>query len=59
MANRSKQRAQRRNRIIMTIFALLLVLSMMLSLVASLTGPVVTQPQVTAAPPPIVLTVAP
>lgn len=59
MSNRSRQRAQRRNRMIMMIFALLLVLSMVISLVASLNGPVVTQPQPTTAPPTIVLTPAP
>jgi hypothetical protein len=33
MANRSRQRAQRRNQIIMGIFAILLVLSMIVSLI--------------------------
>lgn len=60
MSNRSRQRAQRRLRIVMAVFALLLVLSMMLSLVASLNGPVVTQSQATSAPPPtVVLTPVP
>ena len=59
MPSRSRQRSQRRIQIVMAIFALLLVLSMMLSMVASLGGPVVTQPQATSAPPPIVVTVAP
>ncbi len=59
MPNRSRQRAQRRLQIVMTIFALLVILSMMVSLVATLSGSVVTQPQPTSTPPPIVLTLAP
>jgi hypothetical protein len=38
MANRSRQRAMRRNQIIMSIFALLLILSMVISLVWSFTA---------------------
>ncbi len=59
MPNRSRQRAQRRMQIVMAIFALLVILSMMVSLVATLSGPVVTQPQPTSTPPLIVLTPAP
>jgi flagellar basal body-associated protein FliL len=60
MANRSRQRAQRRNQIIMSIFAILLILSMVVSLVwsfsASTPPPVsTTQPQPTV----IVVTPAP
>jgi hypothetical protein len=52
MANRSRQRAQRRNQIIMGIFAILLILSMVVSLVWSFAPPPppvsTTEPQPTA-----------
>jgi hypothetical protein len=50
MANRSRQRTMRRNQIIMSIFAILLILSMVVSLVWSFstpTPPATTQPQPT------------
>jgi hypothetical protein len=51
MANRARQRAQRRNQIIMGIFAILLILSMVISLVWSFSPPAppvtTTQPQPT------------
>jgi hypothetical protein len=59
MANRSRQRAQRRNQIIMGIFAILLIMSMVVSLVWSFSNPTPsttgTQPQPTV----IVVTPAP
>ena len=48
MANRSRQRAQRRMQVIMGIFALLVVLSMVVSLLWSFTPP--PPPQVTSQP---------
>jgi hypothetical protein len=58
MANRSRQRAQRRNQIILSIFALLLILSMVVSLVWSFSAPT---PPATSQPQPagIVVTPAP
>ncbi len=48
MANRSRQRSQRRLQIIMSIFALLVILSMVVSLVWSFSTPT---PPVTSNPP--------
>jgi len=56
MANRSRQRAQRRNQIIMGIFAILLILSMVVSLVWSFATP---PPVSTVQPQPTVIAVTP
>jgi len=57
MANRSKQRSQRRLQITMSIFALLVILSMIVSLVWSFSTPT---PPVTSNPPqPTVIAVTP
>jgi multidrug resistance efflux pump len=57
MANRSRQRAMRRNQIIMSIFALLLILSMVISLVWSFSG--VTPSTTTTQPQPTVISITP
>jgi len=57
MANRSRQRAQRRNQIIMGIFAILLILSMVVSLVWSFSTP--TPPVSSSQPQPTVIVVTP
>ena len=57
MANRSRQRAQRRNQIIMGIFAILLILSMVVSLVWSFATP--TPSTTTTQPQPTVISVTP
>ena len=57
MANRSRQRAQRRNQIIMGIFAILLILSMVVSLVWSFSTP--TPPVTSSQPQPTVIAVTP
>jgi uncharacterized membrane protein len=58
MANRSRQRAQRRNQIIMSIFAILLIMSMVVSLVWSFATP--PPPVNTAQPQPtVIITPAP
>ena len=56
MANRSRQRSQRRAQIIMGIFAILLILSMVISLVWSFSTPT---PPVTSQPLPTVIVVTP
>ena len=57
MANRSRQRAQRRNQIIMGIFAILLILSLVISLVWSFSPP---RPPVSSSQPqPTVIVVTP
>ena len=58
MANRSRQRAQRRNQIIMGIFAILLVLSMVVSLVWAF-APQPTGSSTSTQPPPTVLVLTP
>jgi hypothetical protein len=55
MANRSRQRAQRRNQIIMGIFAILLILSMVVSLVWSFSASTPPPPVSTAQPQPTVI----
>jgi hypothetical protein len=58
MSNRSRQRAQRRNQIIMGVFAILLILSMVVSLVWSFSA--ATPPPVsTAQPQPTVIVITP
>lgn len=57
MANRSRQRAQRRNQIIMGIFAILLILSMVVSLVWSFSTP--PPPVSSSQPPPTVIVITP
>ena len=57
MANRSRQRAMRRNQIIMGIFAILLILSMVVSLVWSFATP--TPSTTTTQPQPTVISVTP
>jgi hypothetical protein len=57
MANRSRQRAMRRNQIIMSIFALLLILSMVISLVWSFSAP--PTPTGTVEPQPTVILLTP
>jgi len=57
MANRSRQRSQRRAQVIMGIFAILLILSMVVSLVWSFSPPT---PQVaTSQPQPTVIAITP
>jgi hypothetical protein len=58
MANRSRQRAQRRNQIIMGIFAILLIMSMVVSLVWSFATPP-PPPSTTTQPQPTVIVVTP
>jgi flagellar basal body-associated protein FliL len=58
MANRSRQRAQRRNQIIMGIFAILLILSMVVSLVWSFSPPA-PPATTTSQPQPTVIAVTP
>ena len=57
MANRSRQRAQRRNQIIMGIFAILLILSLVVSLVWSFSPPA--PPVTSSEPQPTVIVVTP
>ena len=57
MANRSKQRSQRQLQIIMSIFALLVILSMVVSLVWSFSAP--TPPVAGSQPTVIAITPAP
>lgn len=57
MANRSRQRAMRRNQIIMSVFALLLILSMVISLVWSFSAP--PPPVTTTQPQPTVISLTP
>jgi flagellar basal body-associated protein FliL len=57
MANRSKQRSQRQLQIIMSIFALLVILSMVVSLVWSFSTP--TPPVTSSQPTVIAITPAP
>ncbi len=57
MANRSRQRSQRRLQIIMSIFALLVILSMVVSLVWSFSTP--TPPVTSNQPQPTTIVVTP
>jgi flagellar basal body-associated protein FliL len=57
MANRSRQRAQRRNQIIMGVFAILLILSLVISLVWSFSPPA--PPVSSSQPQPTVIVVTP
>jgi hypothetical protein len=57
MANRSKQRSQRRLQITMSIFALLVILSMIVSLVWSFSTP--TPPVTSNQPQPTVIAITP
>ena len=57
MANRSRQRSQRRAQVIMGIFAILLILSMVVSLVWSFSTP--TPPVSSSQPQPTVIAVTP
>lgn len=57
MANRSRQRAMRRNQIILSVFALLLILSMVISLVWSFSTPIPSSS--TTQPPPTAIAVTP
>jgi hypothetical protein len=59
MANRSRQRAQRRNQIIMSVFAILLILSMVVSLVWSFSNPTPSTTSSQPQPTTIVITPAP
>lgn len=57
MANRSKRRSQRQLQIIMGIFAILVILSMVVSLVWSFSTPA--PPVTTSQPQPTVITITP
>jgi hypothetical protein len=57
MANRSRQRSQRRAQVIMSIFAILLILSMVVSLVWSFSPP--TPPVTSDQPQPTVIAITP
>jgi hypothetical protein len=59
MANRSRQRAQRRNQIIMGIFAILLVLSMIVSLIWVFIPPPTTSDSGSPQPQPATLVLTP
>jgi hypothetical protein len=59
MANRSRQRVMRRNQVIMSIFAILLILSMVVSLVWSFSSPPTSTGTVEPQPTVILLTPAP
>ena len=57
MANRSKQRSQRRAQVVMGIFAILVIISMMVSVLWSFSTP--TPPTTSTQPQPTVISVTP